>query len=194
MATKIYNNGSKVVFEDTSSLRDYDVKGLNYAILDGTVTFTVNGQVKENTTTSDVQNKTGGTFASDLLLSEYLSSFINENSSILVSTSNQYGILGQSSPSATTLTTLYTVPSGKMIDKGVIFVCNRANTAGTFRIALRKAGASISNQHYIYYDVSIKGNDTYHSYEIKLDETDVVIIYSSTANMSFNINGELINK
>ena len=70
-------------------------------------------------------------------------------------------VLGQSNPSATTLTTLYTVPALTSSVCSSIVICNRSATATSFRVAIRPAGASISNEHYIYYDVAIGGNDTF---------------------------------
>ena len=63
-------------------------------------------------------------------------------------------VLGQSNPSATTLTTLYTVPSAKEAVVSTISVANLTATAATFRLAVRPAGASITNAHYIGYDIT----------------------------------------
>ena len=60
-----------------------------------------------------------------------------------------YKVLGQSAPSATTDTTLYTVPASTETVVSTIAVANRAATNATFRIAIRPDGASIANQHYI---------------------------------------------
>ena len=57
-----------------------------------------------------------------------------------------YKVLGQSNPSATTLTTLYTVPAATNAVVSSITVANLAATAATFRIAVRVAGSSISNE------------------------------------------------
>ena len=46
-----------------------------------------------------------------------------------------YKVLGQSNPSATTATTLYTTPSATQTIVSTITVCNQAATAGTYRIA-----------------------------------------------------------
>jgi hypothetical protein len=124
-----------------------------------------------------------------------LSSFISQNSSIIFNTSNDYGILGQSNPSATTLTTIYTVPNGKRIQELSGTVCNRSSTVTSFRIALRKSGATISDEHYIYYDVPIPGNDTfYFDIRIRLSENDIVSVYAANASLSFGIYGEEIEK
>ena len=58
-----------------------------------------------------------------------------------------YKVLGQSAPSATTATTLYTVPSTTSTVVSTITVANRDSTSATFRIAVRPAGAALANQH-----------------------------------------------
>jgi hypothetical protein len=98
-------------------------------------------------------------------------------------------VLGQSAPAATTLTTLYTVPASTSAACSSIVVCNRG-TAGTFRVAVRPAGAGIANQHYLYYDTAIAANETLvATMGISLATTDVVSVYASSADMSFNLFG-----
>lgn len=103
-------------------------------------------------------------------------------------------ILGQSAPSATTLTTLYTVPSGTVSSISTITVCNRAGTSATFRISVAIGGASDTAAQYLYYDQYVDANSTFAStMGITLTATDVVRIYASTANLSFNIFGIEVN-
>ena len=71
-----------------------------------------------------------------------------------------YKVLGQSAPSATTNTDVYTVGSGKQAIVSTITVANRSASAKTYRIAIRPAGATIANQHYLAYDIAIAANDT----------------------------------
>ena len=105
-----------------------------------------------------------------------------------------YKTLGQSNPSATTATTLYTVPSATSTVVSTITVCNQASTAGTFRIAIRPAGASLAAQHYVAYDTPIAANDTVAlTLGITLATTDVVTVYASSASMSFNAYGSEIS-
>lgn len=106
----------------------------------------------------------------------------------------EYKILGQSAPSATTATTAYTVPSARSAVISTIVVCNRSATAATYRIALRPAGATLADQHYVAYDVSVGGNDsTTVSIGITLATTDVVTIYASAATLSFSVFGSEIS-
>ena len=105
-----------------------------------------------------------------------------------------YKVLGQVAPSATTLTTLDTVPSATSAVVSTIAVCNRAASAATYRIAIRPAGAAISNEHYIAYDSTVAANDTTMlTIGITLAATDVISVYASTANLSFNAFGSEIS-
>jgi glucose-6-phosphate dehydrogenase assembly protein OpcA len=105
-----------------------------------------------------------------------------------------YKVLGQVAPSATTLTTLDTVPSATSAVVSTIAVCNRAATAATYRIAIRPAGAAIANEHYIAYDSTVAANDTTMlTIGITLAATDVISVYASTANLSFNAFGSEIS-
>ena len=105
-----------------------------------------------------------------------------------------YKVLGQSSPAATTNASLYTTPSSTSTVVSTITVCNQASTAGTFRIAIRPAGASIAAVHYLAYDTPIAANDTIAlTLGITLATTDVVTIYASSATMSFAAFGSEIS-
>lgn len=105
-----------------------------------------------------------------------------------------YKVLGQSAPSATTNTDVYTSPASTQTVISTISVANRAATAATFRIAIRVAGAAIANSHYIAYDATVAANDaTNLTLGVTLAATDVVTVYASTANLSFNLFGSQIS-
>lgn len=100
-------------------------------------------------------------------------------------------VLGQSNPSATTNTTLYTVPASKEAVVSSISVCNLASSSATYRIAIRPAGATIANQHYLAYDVTVGAADTtIITVGITLATTDVITVYASTANLAFSAFGD----
>ena len=102
-------------------------------------------------------------------------------------------VLGQSAPSATTATTLYTVPSATSTVVSTIAVCNRAATSATYRIAIRVAGSALSNEEYIAYDAAITANNsTFITIGVTLAATDVITVYASTADLSFNAFGSEI--
>ena len=101
-----------------------------------------------------------------------------------------YKVLGQSNPSATTATTLYTVPAASSAVVSTISVCNQASTAATFRIAVRPAGAALAAQHYIVYGATVPASDTTMlTVGLTLAATDVITVYASSATMSFNAYG-----
>ncbi len=105
-----------------------------------------------------------------------------------------YKVLAQSAPSATTATDIYTVGAGKSAVISTIVVANRTTSAATYRIAIRPAGATLANQHYIAYDITVGLSDsTTLTLGITLAATDVVTVYASTANLSFNLFGSEIS-
>jgi hypothetical protein len=105
-----------------------------------------------------------------------------------------YKVLAQSNPSATTATTLYTVPSSTSTVVSTITVCNQAGSAGSFRIAVRPGGATLAAQHYVAYDVAIAANDTTAiTLGLTLATTDVVTVYASSTSLSFNAYGSEIS-
>lgn len=100
-------------------------------------------------------------------------------------------VLGQVNPSATTLTTLYTVPSAKEAVVSSISVANLTSTAATFRLAVRPGGASIDPKHYIGYDITVGASDsTIITVGLTLATTDVLSVYASTANVAFQAFGD----
>lgn len=100
-------------------------------------------------------------------------------------------VLGQLHPSATTLDTLYTVPAATTTVCSTIFVCNISATDTSFRIAVRPGGAGISNEHYLYYDVTIAGNDTFAAtIGLTLGATDVISVYATLGTLSFSVYGQ----
>jgi len=104
-----------------------------------------------------------------------------------------YKVLGQVNPSATTATTLYTVPASTSTVVSTITVANLAGSAATFRISVRPAGAAQTNAMYIAYDVTVGATDTTTlTLGLTLATTDVVTVYASTANLAFNAYGSEI--
>ena len=101
-----------------------------------------------------------------------------------------YKVLGQSAPAATTAADLYTVPAATEAIVSTITVANRGASAGTYRVYVRPAGASVANEHYLIYDASLSAASTdTMTLGITLAATDVVSVYASTADFSFNAFG-----
>ena len=104
-----------------------------------------------------------------------------------------YKVLGQVAPGATTDTTLYTVPSATEAVISTIIVANRATSAATYRIAIRPDAATLANQHYIAYDVTVgAGDSTTLTLGLTLDAADVITVRGSTADLSFSAFGSEI--
>lgn len=104
-----------------------------------------------------------------------------------------YKVLAQSAPSATTATNIYTVPSATSAVVSTIVVANRSTTTATYRIAIRPGGATLANQHYIAYDVTVGLSDsTTLTLGLTLATTDVITVYASNANLTFSVFGSEI--
>jgi hypothetical protein len=105
-----------------------------------------------------------------------------------------YKVLGQSYPSAVTLSTLYTVPASTDTVVSSINVANLGGNQDTIRIAIRPAGASIANQHYIAYGVPLAaGAVLQFTSGYTLDTTDVISVYSTTGTTAFSAYGSEIS-
>ena len=105
-----------------------------------------------------------------------------------------YKVLGQSAPNATTDTDVYTVPAGTTAVLSTIVVANRSASAVTYRIAVRPDDATLANEHYIAYDVNVGASDsTTITLGITMDAGDVLTVYASTGDLSFNVFGSEIS-
>ena len=104
-----------------------------------------------------------------------------------------YKVLGQSAPSATTNTDLYTVPSATSAVCSTLAICNRGIST-LFRVAVRPAGATLANEHYVVYDSAISAGDAvFLTLGISLATTDVVTVYANTADVSFSLFGSEVS-
>ena len=100
-----------------------------------------------------------------------------------------YKILGQTSPLAATETALYVVPAATAAVISTVVVCNRG-VAATFRVSISPSGAATDPKDFLYYDLPIVDNDTFAAtFGLTLSATDVVRVYSSSTDLSFNIFG-----
>lgn len=100
-----------------------------------------------------------------------------------------YKVLGQSNPSATTLTTLYTTPSLTQAVGSTLSICN-LGASTTYRVAVRPSGEAIANKHYLVYDGAVNAGDSILlTLGISLAATDVVSVYAGTANVAFSLFG-----
>ena len=99
-------------------------------------------------------------------------------------------VLGQVDTAATTVTTLYTVPSETVTTISSIVAANRTGSAITFRLSVHVAGAGADDKQYLYYDKSVAANDSLAIViGITLNQEDVLKVYASAVDMSFNVFG-----
>jgi hypothetical protein len=104
-----------------------------------------------------------------------------------------YKVLGQSAPAATTATALYTVPSATSAVVSTLVVANRSATAVAYRIAVRPAGETLADEHYVAFDATVNPNDsTALTLGITLAATDVLTVRAGTADLTFNLFGSEI--
>lgn len=107
---------------------------------------------------------------------------------------NAWKVLGQSNPSATTSTTVYTCPSATQTVVSSIVVCNRSATATSFRVSIDVNGAGDSNEDYIAYDVAIGGNEVIAlGHGVTLDASDLIRVYATLATLTFSVFGQEIS-
>lgn len=105
-----------------------------------------------------------------------------------------YKVLGQVSPGAQSLTSLYTVPSATQTIASTLIVCNRGVFFERYRIAIRVDGQSVSDKDYIAYDTEIGANDSMNiTVGLTLNSGDVVSVYSSSTLLSFSLYGSEIS-
>ena len=103
-----------------------------------------------------------------------------------------YKVLGQRHPAATSDEALYTVPSATSAVCSTISICN-LGVSTTYRIAVRPAGATIEDKHYVVYEAAINQYDTVLlTLGVTLAATDVVTVRAGTADVSFNLFGSEI--
>jgi len=107
---------------------------------------------------------------------------------------NAYKVLGQSAPSATTDTDVYTVPSATEAVISTIVIANRSASDASYRIAVRPDGATIADEHYVAYDITVGAADsTALTLGITMNADDVLTVQGSTADLSFSVFGSEIS-
>ena len=92
-------------------------------------------------------------------------------------------VLGQLDPNATTVTVLYTAPNLAQTTISSLVICNRGSSGITFRVSIHVAGAGADDKQFIFY------NEALAVIGMCLNQTDVVKVYASAANVSFNLFG-----
>lgn len=105
-----------------------------------------------------------------------------------------YKVLGQSAPSATTATDVYTVPAATQTIISSIVVAERGGADATFRIAIRPNGDTLATSHYIAFDTPISANDVVAlTLGVTVDAADVVTVYASSGDVTFSLFGSEVS-
>ena len=103
-----------------------------------------------------------------------------------------YKVLAQAKPAAATATTLYTVPTGagNYAVISSLVINNISGDLTNVRVAVRPAGASLEDKHYIVYGNGVSPYQTQvYTIGITLASTDVVTVYDVDGKCSFNLFG-----
>tara|TARA_B100000965_G_C19087827_1_gene539226 strand:- start:229 stop:549 length:321 start_codon:yes stop_codon:yes gene_type:complete len=98
------------------------------------------------------------------------------------------GILGQSALSATTNTTVYTVPASTHAVVNISVVNRSGSAASAVRLALSTTG-SPGNAEWIEYDVSVPKNGVLERTAISLNAGKNIVAYSAGADVSVSVYG-----
>jgi len=98
------------------------------------------------------------------------------------------GVLGQSALTATTNTTVYTVPASTLAVVNINVVNRSTSAAADVRIALAST-ATPTTAEWIEFDATIPPRGVLERTGIAMQATEKVIAYSSTANCSVSVYG-----
>ena len=105
-----------------------------------------------------------------------------------------YKVLGQVETAATTNTALYTVPAATQTVVSTLVAVNKDAATCTIRIAVRPDGETLADKHYLVFDTILAAKQTIaFTLGITIDATDVITVYSSNAETSFNAFGSEIS-
>lgn len=103
-----------------------------------------------------------------------------------------YKVLGQSKPAADTATTLYTVPTGagNYAVVSSLVINNLTGDLTNVRVAIRPAGESLEDKHYILYGNGMAPYSTQvFTVGITVASTDVITIYDANGKCAFSLFG-----
>lgn len=118
---------------------------------------------------------------------------INEGSGIL--NGNYSGLLGNVISTNSDDKLLYSVPTGLKANTATLNIVNLKSFPAKARIGLLKSADAItdfSSEDYIEYDVEIGPNDTYVRSDLKLDESQKIVVSSSNdSRLQFLVHGRL---
>lgn len=88
------------------------------------------------------------------------------------------------------MTPLYTVPAATSAVTSTLVACNRGAVIATFRVSVAIGGAGDADAQYILDDVTLDPKQSrFLTLGTTHEATDVVRVFASTANVSFNLFG-----
>jgi hypothetical protein len=97
------------------------------------------------------------------------------------------GRLGNAAVAATTLTTVYTVPTGNYTVCS-ISCTNRGTTSAKVRVAMSTSDTP-ANEDYIEYDTSLIGSGVFERTGLVMQAGLKLVVYADTANISVSVYG-----
>lgn len=97
------------------------------------------------------------------------------------------GRLGTAAPSATTLTTVYTVPVG-IYTVCSISITNRGTASAKIRVAMSTSDTPAVDE-YIEYDTSLIGNGVFERTGLVMHAGLKLVVYTDSANTSVSVYG-----
>jgi len=107
-----------------------------------------------------------------------------------------YKILGQTLPTANTLSNVYVVPAATSTILNTITICNQSSSNANVEIVIRPINEALANKHYILENVFLPRADSLiFSPGITLNAEVIVAVNNSVvtgetaANVSFNVYG-----
>lgn len=93
----------------------------------------------------------------------------------------------QANPAANTDEDLYQPSAGTEAVISTFSVCNTGTADSSFRIAIRKNGASVTTSHYIVHEEALAaGESKFFTIGAVVTEDDVVTVRAATAAIAFN--------
>lgn len=98
------------------------------------------------------------------------------------------GVLGQAALSATTNTTVYTVPASTLAVVNINVVNRSTSATADVRVALAST-ATPQVAEWIEFDATIPARGVLERTGIPMQATEKVVVYASTANCSVNVYG-----
>lgn len=102
-----------------------------------------------------------------------------------------YKVLGQAAPANTSITTAYTVPTGKEAIVSSIAVANVTGTAALYEVYVRVGGAAAAASNALVFDASAGANSTtVIQAGITLSAGDIISVQASVGNaITFHVFG-----